>query len=161
MNSSERENIISLLTCYREEWMYRDTDFANTFWRFAYLSLIIGFLPNLLENFKIHDAPLLNLPPWVFSIAGILFSILGLLICLNNLKRIEKLDDIYFKLIRMLPHSYRIEFIVQDEGNKKYHIRTNFLFCLIYVLIILLILINAFMKYMLALSPNQSFIQEL
>lgn len=142
MNTSEKENIISLLTCYREEWIYRDTDFANTFWRFAYLSLIIGFLPNLLENFHLHDAPLLTLPPWIFSIAGILFSFLGLFICLNDLKRIEKLDSIYFKLIEMLPPAYRIERITQDNRNKVFHVRTNLLFCGAYVIIALLIGIN-------------------
>lgn len=143
MNTSERENVISLLTCYREEWIYRDTDFANTFWRFAYLSLIIGFLPNLLENFNLRDAPLLSLPPWAFSIAGILFSVFGLFICLNNLKRIEKLDDIYFKLVEMLPPAYRIERIAQDEKNKIFRVRTNHLFCGVYVIIALLIGINA------------------
>ena len=146
MNASEKENIISLVTCYREEWIYRDTDFANTFWRFAYLSLIIGFLPNLLENFKLHDAPLLSLPPWVFSIAGILFSFFGLFISLNNLKRIEKLDDIYFKLVEMLPPAYRIERIVQGGGNKIFRVRTNHLFCGVYFVIVLLIGINTIMQ---------------
>lgn len=151
MDTSEIENIISLLTCYREEWIYRDTDFSHTFWRFAYLSLIIGFLPNLLEKLEFHDAPILSLSPWVFSIAGILFSGLGLFISLNELKRIEKLDDIYFRLIEMLPPEYRIERIVQSEaanGKRKkpiFGIRTNHLFCGVYAVIMLLILINAVM----------------
>lgn len=143
MNTSEKETVISLLACYREEWIYRDTDFANTFWRFAYLSLIIGFLPNLLEKFDLRDAPLLNLPPWAFSIAGILLSLFGLFICLNDLKRIEKLDDIYFKLVEMLPPAYRIERIVKDEKNKIFRVRTNHLFCGAYVIIALLIGANA------------------
>lgn len=145
MNTTEKENVISLLACYREEWIYRDTDFANTFWRFAYLSLIIGFLPNLLENINLRDAPLLSLPPWAFSIAGILFSLFGLFICLNDLKRIEKLDDIYFKLVEMLPPAYRIERIAQDRKHKIFRVRTNHLFCGAYVIIALLIGINAVM----------------
>lgn len=118
MNTAEKENIISLLACYREEWIYRDTDFANTFWRFAYLSLIIGFLPNLLENFNLRDALLLSLPPWTFSIAGILFSLFGLFICLNDLKRIENLDDIYFKLVEMLPPHIELSVLHKTENIK-------------------------------------------
>ncbi len=149
MDPAEKGTIISMLGVYREEWKYRDDLFGKTFWRFAFLSLVIGFFPNLLENFNFSgEIPLLALPEWIFSAAGIIIAGFGFFIALNEMKRIEKLDDIYYSLIQELPKGYRIERIVQKEppererAKKIFHIKTNYLFCGMHILIALLIALN-------------------
>lgn len=141
-----------MLGVYREEWKYRDELFGKTFWKFTYLSLIIGFFPNLLENFRFSgDIPLLTLPAWMFSVAGIIIAFFGFFIALNEMKRIEKLDGIYYKLIEKLPEEYHIERIAQEKAHgqkgarKIFRVRTNYLFCAIYALVVLLIVLNLIM----------------
>lgn len=119
------ENHLALMTLYRDEWKHRDQMFVSFFWRFLYLSLVITFLPNFLKAFNI-EADIVNaLPIWLFSIAGIGCSILGLYLGLAENKRITEVDLAYKKVAASLPHAYQVKKITE----KYYAPRLNVLLC--------------------------------
>lgn len=155
MSDFEMENIISLLGMYRDEWKHRDKFFWSVFWKFTYLSLIIGFFPDLLDRFQIKNTLIANIPNWIFSIAGIAFSVFGLFMAINEMQRIQKLDEIHYRLIDMLPSKYRIERISPNESTDKhkterklavFRVRTNYLLCGVYFIIMVLLIVTIIMK---------------
>lgn len=58
----ETENKLTLMEIYRSEWMHRDNAFITMFWHFISISLVITFLPNLVDRIgACHEA--LNVLP--------------------------------------------------------------------------------------------------
>lgn len=133
------ENHLALMTLYRDEWKHRDQMFVGFFWRFLYLSLIITFLPNFLQAVNVEADIVDTLPVWLFSIAGIGCSILGLYLGLAENKRITKIDLAYKAVATSVPDDYQVKKITE----KYYAPRLNILLCWVsYSITILLAICN-------------------
>ena len=100
---------IALMAIYRDEWQYRDQTFASYLWRLVYLSLIITFLPNFLDTLDTSPEIVNRFPSWVFPVAGIFCSLLGLYIGLASIKRIRSVDEAYKNLAKHFPADCRVE----------------------------------------------------
>lgn len=145
----QSENIIALMTLYRQEWEYRDSNFYSLFWRFMYLSLVITFFPYLVNHFNIINFPISQIPIWIFSFSGIFCSIMGFYITTNEEKRIEELDNTYKKLLNELPRKFQVESIIEKYKDKKikfFNYRTNNVLCFTYIIVVILAISNIFIE---------------
>lgn len=143
----QSENTIALMALYRQEWEYRDANFYFLFWRFMYLSLIIVFLPNLVNHFGITGIHISKIPTWIFSIIGIACTFVGFYVTYNEEKRIEEIDKAYKKLLNELPKEYQVGSIIEEEKGKKikfFSYRTNRVLCCTYIFVIVLAISNIF-----------------
>lgn len=142
------DHMLKLMAIYRDEWMYRDKDNTSSFWRYALISLVVTFLPNIATEFRFSNIPLFKqIPQWVFSVAGILCSLFAMYLILANGKRIEYLDNAYKKIMGNLPKRYRIRLIKEDTQfrNRIYRFRLIAPFCItVFSIIIALAIANIF-----------------
>lgn len=124
------DQILKLMSLYREEWMHRDTELLSTLWRLVSISLVITFLPNLIGRIGIENSALVSrLPVTVFSGAGIACALFGLYISVGEAKRIESIDKKYWSIMRNLPSNFHIERLDQEKSTKLFSIRLNNIFC--------------------------------
>ena len=100
---------IALMAIYRDEWKYRDQTFTSYLWRLVYLSLIITFLPNFLDAMNAKLEIIKKFPSWVFPLAGIFCSLLGLYIGLAAIKRIHSIDEAYQNILKGFPADCCVE----------------------------------------------------
>ena len=134
------EELLSLMTIYRDEWKFRSQEFVSYFWRFLYLSLIITFLPNFLDAINVTASIVYVLPAWLFSTFGIMFSVFGLYFGLAENERITNIDNAYRSIEQLLPKEFR----VQKIDKWYYRPRLNICLCIIsYSVTIVLAIINA------------------
>lgn len=140
-----KENILALVAMLKEEWKFRDEHFTSTFWRFAYISLIVTFLPMVIGQWEIS---LVNaVPGYIYSIAGILFSLLGLYICIGLEKRIVALDMTYDRILQELPRQYQIQKLDQLRNGKFFKVRLNYVLCIsVFSILILLGILNIILE---------------
>jgi hypothetical protein len=120
-NTLRSEEIITLMGIYREEWKYRDSAFMSTFLKFSLLSLLITFFPNLLGRIGFdQSAPLLvSIPPFIFSIFGILSALFGLFYSSAEAQRIVQIDNAYKRLMAQLPEDAQVKMLNNKLGNSK------------------------------------------
>lgn len=145
LSITKTEELLTLMSIYREEWKFRDNYFSSILWRFLSLSLIITFLPNLVSNIGVSGTVLIELPTLIYSIAGIICALFGIYLSLCEAKKVEKLDEAYKDLMAKLPEDYKVKSILEEElKNKKriFSFRTNNMLCGIFVIVIILAVIN-------------------
>ena len=131
------ENLIALMSIYRDEWKHRDNAFISMLWRFVYISLTITFLPNLINKLGIENSPLTSLPVELFSIAGIVYALFGAFITIGICKRIENVDKSFKKIMHLLPDEYRYEKIEERPFSFRLNkLLTTFLFSVVIILAI-------------------------
>ena len=131
------DQVLALLSVRREEWKYRDGVFTTMFWRFAMLSLIVIFFPNLANKFGIEGLSLLILPPWMFSAFGIVVALFGMYISMGIAARMEAVDSAIEKIEKRLPDSY------QYVKVKNFKVRLTNVLCIgFYSAIILVAIVN-------------------
>lgn len=145
-DKSEYESVLKLMSIYREEWQYRDKAFMSSFFKFSTFSLVITFFPNLVGRIGIsNDTPLLTeIPPYIFSILGIICALFGLFYSYSEAKRIVKLDKAYKRLMDLFPEDYKV-----DTISKKniYSVRLNSVLCCTYIIPIVIAIINFITVY--------------
>lgn len=124
---SDMENCIALMSVYRDEWKHRDQMFTSYMWKFVTLSLIITFLPNVLESQKMFPEMAKTFPLWVFPLFGMACSFLGLYLGFAENKRITNIDKAYRRIEELLPQKYKAEKITEWYFKP----RTNNLLCLV------------------------------
>lgn len=141
-------HMLTLMSIYRDEWKYRDSDCVSVTFRYAFISLGITFLPNFATEFKFSQIPLFQqIPPWAFSIAGIVCSLVSLYVVLASAKRVEFIDDAYKKIMHDLPEVYKIKSINEDPKirNRIYRLRLNApLAIIVFAIVITLAIANIF-----------------
>lgn len=103
------EDRIALMKVYRDEWMHRDNGFASFFWKFIYLSLIITFLPNVLEAINTRPDMVTDLPSWIFPVAGVICAVFGIYLGYAENQRIKAIDEAYKGILETLPDEVRVK----------------------------------------------------
>lgn len=146
------ENLLSLMTIYRDEWKHRCEEQRSLFWRFVYISLVVTFLPNLTEKIGASSSlSLLKLPTPIFCAAGILCALFGLLLSLGCTKRIDSVDQAFKRLMDELPVNYRYQpFNLPDQGiwGRLFALKLNPILCIgTYLVVIFLAIVNCYYWY--------------
>lgn len=124
-NLTDMENCIALMSLYRDEWKHRDQMFTSYMWRFVTLSLIITFLPNVLEAKNTFPEVARAFPLWAFPLFGMVCSLLGFYLGFAENKRITNIDKAYRRIGELLPENYQTEKITEWYFKP----RTNKLLC--------------------------------
>ena len=145
------DQILTLMSVYRDEWMHRDSDMLSTLWRLVTISLVITFLPNLIGRLGFSGSPLVtNLPIACFSCAGIVCSGFGMFISIGESTRIRYIDEKYWDTMRHLPEEYQLESMKDDRRAKPFSMRLNNIFCVVpYGVVIFLAIVNIIFYYFL------------
>ncbi len=140
LNDSEK---ISLMNIIRDEWKARDDSLKSIFWKIIYLSLIITFLPNLIETFGVINTPVPKIHEDIFSVAGIICALLGMYFALGESKRIEALDLLYKRIMNMLPDGYQMIDLKTIKHGAFFSTRLNTIFCIVpYAVVVFLAIIK-------------------
>lgn len=143
--------VLTLMSIYRDEWMHRDSDMLSTLWRLVTISLVVTFLPNLIGRLGFSDSPLVaKLPIVFFSCAGIVCAGFGMFISIGESTRIEYLDKKYWDVMKRLPEGYQLESMKNDKRAKPFSMRLNTIFCVVpYSVVIFLAILNIIFHYFL------------
>lgn len=120
-NKLSNEDIINLMSVYRDEWKYRDSTFMSSFFKFSGMSFFITFFPYLIDRIGMNPISpfLLKLHPICFLVFGIISALLGFLYSCAEAKRVEKVDLAYKNLMNQLPKDARIPMLKDEIGNSK------------------------------------------
>ena len=130
--SSNYEDIISLLNIYLTEWIHRDQILWSQVFKLFYAILVVILLPNISSYLNI------TLP----AVPTVFFRI-----SVGYLKRLEAIGNTYQKLINRLPVEYQRQRINELHFGKLFIRRTSYLVCALlflslFSLSIILMLVN-------------------
>lgn len=142
--SSNYEDIISLLNIYLTEWIHRDQILWSQVFKLFYAILVVILLPNISSYLNIT---LPAVPTVFFRIFGLISSIIFFYISVGYLKRLEAIGNTYQKLINRLPVEYQRQRINELHFGKLFIRRTSYLVCALlflslFSLSIILMLVN-------------------
>ena len=97
----QADDLISLMEIYLSEWCHRDQMLWSQVFRFFYVTVLVTFLPNLVDFLGVRLPS--NLPNIIFPIAGMCLSLVFLYVSLGYTKRLEAASEVYKRLISFLP----------------------------------------------------------
>lgn len=139
------EHVISIMNIYLEEWIHRNGEMWELVFKYFYVTLIVLFLPNLVERLGIGNMP--NLPQALFPAISIGLSLYFLYVSIGYAKRLEAIGNSYQKMIDLLPEDLRRMHICDDKIKYgkyfKYRMGTT-LCCVMFIFLIFLALLMIF-----------------
>ena len=124
--SSEYDSTIALLNVYFTEWIQRDQMLWTQVFKFYYAILVVILMPYITKYFKIS---LPSLPTNIFSILGIILSILFLYVSLCYAIRLHAISDTYQNIVNKLPKEYQRKGLKEFRFEKLLKPRLPYVIC--------------------------------
>lgn len=132
-----KNEIITLMDIYLEEWKHRDSILWAQAFRFFYATLIVMLLPNLTSY--LHISLPSNIPVKAFPIIGIVMAIGFLYISLGYSMRLAASSKTYQNIINLLEKTYQRVSVGELKAGKLFKGRIGIQFPILMFVSLLLI----------------------